>query len=68
MRPQKGLGDLSNKQLRNLVTSLSAVEQVAGLGWEAQIRVPDSKIQGKPLVSNILPACDGNGDVDSIVG
>lgn len=31
MRPQKGLGDLSNKQLRNLVTSLSAVEQVAGL-------------------------------------
>lgn len=31
MRPQKGLGDLSNKQLQNLVTSLSAVEQVAGL-------------------------------------
>ena len=31
MRPQTGLGDLSNKQPWTPVTSLSAIEQVAGL-------------------------------------
>ena len=48
MRPQKGLGGHSNKQLQTPVTSLPAAAQAAGLERRGQIHVPDSKIQGSP--------------------
>ena len=47
MRPQKGLGDLINKQLQTPVTSLSATEQVAGL---------DGRGKYMPLIVNFRKA------------